>query len=90
MMGIFVTVWSRLPIEAFFVWLAVTCTTVILYEVVTLWQASGARRHGAVRRQRAQTAEGPDAAAPGGHPSAGLQGRCWASRDVRRGRQKRP
>jgi len=43
MMGIFITAWSRLPIEAVFVWLAVTYTTVIIYEVVTLWQASGAK-----------------------------------------------
>lgn len=41
MMGIFITAWSRLPVEAVFVWLAVTYTTVTLYEVVTLWQASG-------------------------------------------------
>lgn len=41
MMGLFITAWSRLPIEAVFVWLAVSYTTVILYEVVTLWQGSG-------------------------------------------------
>ncbi len=41
MMGIFIPAWSGLPIEAVFVWLAVCYTTVIIYEVVTLWQASG-------------------------------------------------
>lgn len=41
MTGIFITAWNRLPIEAVFVWLAVSYTTVILYEVMTLWQASG-------------------------------------------------
>lgn len=41
MMGIFIDAWSGLPIEAVFVWLAVTYTTVIVYEVVALWQASG-------------------------------------------------
>lgn len=41
MMGLFITAWSGLPVEAVFVWLAVTYTTVIVYEVVTLWQASG-------------------------------------------------
>lgn len=40
MMGIFIVAWSRLPLEAVFVWLAVTYTTVIVYEVVSLWLAS--------------------------------------------------
>ena len=43
MMGIFLTAWSRLPVEAVFVWLAVTYTTVIIYEVITIWQVSGKR-----------------------------------------------
>lgn len=43
MMGLFIVAWSGLPVEAVFVWLAVTYTTVIVYEVVTLWQASGKR-----------------------------------------------
>ena len=41
MMGLFIIAWSKLPVEAVFVWLAVTYTTVIIYEVVTIWQASG-------------------------------------------------
>ena len=41
MMGLFIAAWSRLPVEAVFVWLAVTYTTVIVYEVVKIWQASG-------------------------------------------------
>ncbi len=41
MMGLFINAWSQLPVEAVFVWLAVTYTTVILYEVVTMWQVSG-------------------------------------------------
>lgn len=41
MMGIFLTAWSRLPVEAVFVWLAVTYTVVIIYEVITIWQVSG-------------------------------------------------
>ncbi len=41
MTGIFIGAWSQLPVEAVFVWLAVTFTTVIIYEVVKLWQASG-------------------------------------------------
>lgn len=41
MMGLFIGAWSGLPIEAVCVWLAVTYTTVIIFEVVKLWQASG-------------------------------------------------
>ncbi|MEM9596828.1 MAG: hypothetical protein AAGD06_21340 [Acidobacteriota bacterium] len=41
MMGLFITAWNQLPVEAVFVWLVVTYTTVILYEVVTIWLASG-------------------------------------------------
>ena len=37
MTGIFLTAWSHLPLEAVFVWLAVTYTTVIVYEVVILF-----------------------------------------------------
>lgn len=48
MMGLFITAWSRLPVEAVFVWLAVTYTTVIVYEVVTLWLASGKGLKGAM------------------------------------------
>jgi hypothetical protein len=45
MMGIYITAWSGLPVEAVFVWCAVTYATVILYEVVRRWQSSkkGAR-----------------------------------------------
>lgn len=41
MMGLFIGAWSALPIEAVLVWLAVTYGTVILFEVVKIWQASG-------------------------------------------------
>ena len=40
MMGVFIGAWSGLPIEAVFVWLAVTYGTVILFEAVKIWQAS--------------------------------------------------
>ena len=43
MMGIFIGAWSDLPIEAVLVWLAVTYGTVILFEAVKIWQASGRR-----------------------------------------------
>jgi hypothetical protein len=41
MTGIFITAWSRLPIEAVLVWVAVTYATAIVYEVVRRWQSSG-------------------------------------------------
>jgi hypothetical protein len=46
MLGVFVGAWSRLPIEAVCVWIAVTYTTTIVFEIVKLWQASGRKaRH---------------------------------------------
>ena len=46
MLGIYIAAWSRLPIEEVFVWIAVTYSTVIVYEVVRRWQSSGKRmRH---------------------------------------------
>ena len=41
MLGIYVTAWSRLPIEEVLLWCAVTYATTILYEVIRRWQASG-------------------------------------------------
>jgi len=41
MMGLSIRAWSGLPVEAVFVWIAVTYATVILFEVCKLWQASG-------------------------------------------------
>jgi hypothetical protein len=41
MVGVRITAWSRLPIEEVCVWIAVTYATVIVYEIVRRWQASG-------------------------------------------------
>jgi hypothetical protein len=41
MAGIYIRAWDNLPIEAVFVWGAVTYATVIVYEVLRCWQASG-------------------------------------------------
>ena len=41
MLGIRITAWSRLPIEEVFLWVAVTYATVIVYEIVRRWKASG-------------------------------------------------
>jgi hypothetical protein len=43
MIGLFVGAWSNLPIEEVFVWIAVTYATIIVFEVVKIWQASGRR-----------------------------------------------
>ena len=40
MMGLFIGAWAGLPIEAVVVWLAVTYATTIVFEAVTIWQAS--------------------------------------------------
>lgn len=46
MMGLNVTAWNHLPIEAICVWIAVTYATVIVYEIVKRWQSSGKKaRH---------------------------------------------
>jgi hypothetical protein len=41
MVGIKIGAWSNLPIEAVCVWIAVSYTTAIVFEVAKLWQASG-------------------------------------------------
>jgi hypothetical protein len=43
MMGLTIGAWAYLPIEAVCVWLAVSFTTVIGYEVVKMWLAMGTR-----------------------------------------------
>jgi hypothetical protein len=48
MMGIRVTAWSRLPVEEIFVWLTVTYATVIVYEILRRWKASGKSLRGAL------------------------------------------
>jgi hypothetical protein len=41
MLGIRITAWSFLPIEEVYVWIAVTYSSVIVYEIVKRWKASG-------------------------------------------------
>lgn len=41
MLGIRITAWAFLPIEEVYVWIAVTYTSVIVYEIVKRWKASG-------------------------------------------------
>jgi hypothetical protein len=40
MMGVRIGAWAGLPIEAVCVWVAVTYATVVVFEIVKLWQAS--------------------------------------------------
>ncbi len=43
MLGLAVRAWHDLPLEAVLVWLAASFTTVIIYEFVKVWQASGGK-----------------------------------------------
>ena len=43
LMGLSIGAWSGLPIEAVCVWLAVSFTTIITYEVIKIWKALGTR-----------------------------------------------
>jgi hypothetical protein len=43
MVGLKIGAWSDLPIEAPCVWMAVSFTTVIVYEVIKIWKALGMR-----------------------------------------------
>ena len=41
MLGIRITAWSSLPIEEVYIWIAVTYSSIIVYEIVKRWKASG-------------------------------------------------
>jgi hypothetical protein len=41
MIGVRITAWARLPIEEIVLWVAVTYATVIVYEILKRWKASG-------------------------------------------------
>jgi lycopene cyclase domain-containing protein len=41
MMGLTIGAWSNLPIEEVFVWFVVTFTTVVIFEAIKIWRASG-------------------------------------------------
>lgn len=43
LIGLHIEAWSGLPVEAVCVWLAVSFTTVITYEVIKIWKALGTR-----------------------------------------------
>jgi len=52
MTGLYVRAWDNLPVEAVFVWIAVTYTTVLVYETVRCWHASGRSAGDALFRRR--------------------------------------
>jgi len=52
MLGIRITAWTRLPIEETFLWVAVTYCTVIVYEILKRWRASGRPLHHALMGPR--------------------------------------
>ncbi len=54
MVGLHLSPWSDLPVEAAFVWLAVTFTTVITYEAMKIWQAGGEKARKAFLGQSGQ------------------------------------
>jgi hypothetical protein len=41
MLGLYVRAWDNLPIEAVILWIAVTYATVLVYETIRCWHASG-------------------------------------------------
>ncbi len=41
MLGIRITAWSSLPLEEVYIWIAVTYSSVIVYEIVKRWKGSG-------------------------------------------------
>ena len=41
MLGVRITAWARLPVEEVYVWVSVTYASVIVYEIVKRWKASG-------------------------------------------------
>ncbi|HTJ31466.1 MAG TPA: hypothetical protein VL346_13260 [Acidobacteriaceae bacterium] len=47
MLGLFITAWCDLPIEEIFLWITVTYTTVIVYEIIRRWKMSGRTAKGA-------------------------------------------
>jgi hypothetical protein len=49
MIGVHITAWSGLPIEEVCLWIVVTFATVIVYEIVRRWQASGKKVWQALR-----------------------------------------
>lgn len=54
MVGLYVRAWDNLPIEAVFVWIAVSFATVLVYETIRCWHASGRTAGDALFRREAR------------------------------------
>lgn len=54
MVGLYIRAWDNLPIEAVFVWIAVTYMTVLVYETIRCWRASGRPASDALFRRTAR------------------------------------
>jgi len=59
MVGIYISAWGQLPVEAVFVWLAVPYTTVIVYETIKCWKASGKSARAAFLGHKSTVAPAP-------------------------------
>jgi hypothetical protein len=56
MVGLYIRAWDNLPIEAVFVWIAVSFATVLVYETIRCWHASGKPMRDALFRRAASEA----------------------------------
>jgi hypothetical protein len=61
MVGLYIRAWDNLPIEAVFVWIAVTYMTVLVYETIRCWHASGRPLGNALFRRNAARVRRPAA-----------------------------
>jgi hypothetical protein len=52
MLGLYIQAWDGLPIEAVLLWIAVTYMTVLVYETIRCWHASGRPMGDALFRRR--------------------------------------
>jgi len=59
MVGLYIRAWDNLPIEAVFVWIAVTYGTVLVYETIRCWHASGRPLGDALFRRNAARVRRP-------------------------------
>ncbi len=53
MLGLYIRAWDNLPVEAVILWIAVTYITVMVYETIRCWHASGRSMSDALFRHKA-------------------------------------
>lgn len=59
MVGLYIRAWDNLPIEAVLLWMAVTFATVLVYETIRCWHASGRPIGDALFRRKAEPEASP-------------------------------